>query len=41
MSTGPYPLAIKEVCTRAGMPLEEDKEEGPATTISFLGSWTP
>ena len=27
---------IKEVCARVGMPLEEDKEEGPATTILFL-----
>ena len=28
---------LKETCTRLGMPLEEDKEEGPATEITFLG----
>ena len=28
---------LKETCTRLGMPLEEEKEEGPATEITFLG----
>ena len=28
---------MKRVCTKTGMPIEWDKVEGPATTISFLG----
>ena len=28
---------LKAVCTRLGLPLEEEKEEGPAAVITFLG----
>ena len=28
---------LKAVCTRVGLPLEEEKEEGPAVVITFLG----
>ena len=29
--------AFKEVCGRKGMPLDDGKEEGPATVLTFLG----
>ncbi len=31
------PEALKEVCGRLSMPLDDGKEEGPATVLTFLG----
>ena len=30
-------LIMKEICKRIGLPVEPEKDEGPATTIRFLG----
>ena len=30
-------MILKQVCTELGVPLSPDKQEGPSTTILFLG----
>ena len=32
---------MQQVCQELGMPVAMEKSEGPATCLTFLGSWTP